>query len=196
MIQLPGNILWTGVAMLISWRCFSVSVWNRRSVDPDVKAIQTPTPATAMWEITIPSSWWASKWLCKKNKLSLRKHYIIQPSLSASQYRHCVYVLHAKNKAHFLCFAQDMSWLLHKMLPFLFLFCGEGFLCVFRFGKTTVLYFGVCIHSMDYIGNFSWLVSCLLTDGVRAKLSRSSDFWMPAFCSHIPTTLEKNSVLR
>ena len=67
-IQLPGNILWTGVAMLISWRCFSVSVWNRRSVDPDVKAIQIPTPATAMWEITIPSSWWASKWLCKKNK--------------------------------------------------------------------------------------------------------------------------------
>lgn len=70
-IQLPGNILWTGVAMLTSWRCFSVSVWNRRRVDPDVKAIQTPTPATAMWEITIPSSWWASKWFCKKNKGSV-----------------------------------------------------------------------------------------------------------------------------
>lgn len=70
-IQLPGSILWTGVAMLISWRCFSVSVWKRRSVDPDVKAIQIPTPATAMWEITIPSSWWASKWLCKKNKDSV-----------------------------------------------------------------------------------------------------------------------------
>lgn len=70
-IQLPGNILWTGVAMLTSWRCFSVSVWNSRRVDPDVKAIHTPTPATAMWEITIPSSWWASKWLCKKNKGSV-----------------------------------------------------------------------------------------------------------------------------
>lgn len=57
--------------MLTSWRCFSVSVWNSRRVDPDVKAIQTPTPATAMWEITIPSSWWASKWFCKKHKGSV-----------------------------------------------------------------------------------------------------------------------------
>lgn len=80
-IVIPGNILWTGVAMLMSWRCFSVSVWKSRSVDPVVKAIQTPTPATAMWEMTIPSSWWASKWLCKKNKDSVGRWTIIQPSL-------------------------------------------------------------------------------------------------------------------
>lgn len=49
---------------MMSWRCLRVSVWNRRSVDPAVKAIQIPTPATAMCETTMPSSWWASSWLC------------------------------------------------------------------------------------------------------------------------------------
>lgn len=50
--------------MLMSWRCLRVSVWKRRSVDPEVKATQIPTPAIAMCETTMPSSWWASSWLC------------------------------------------------------------------------------------------------------------------------------------
>lgn len=60
---LPGSVLWTGVAMLMSCRCSRVSVWKRRSVDPELKAIQIPTPATAMWDTTMPSSWWASSCL-------------------------------------------------------------------------------------------------------------------------------------
>lgn len=47
---------------MTSCRCLSVSVWNRRSVDPEVKATQMPTPAMAMCETTMPSSWWASSW--------------------------------------------------------------------------------------------------------------------------------------
>lgn len=116
-IQLPGNILWTGVAMLISWRCFSVSVWNRRSVDPDVKAIQIPTPATAMWEMTIPSSWWASKWLCKKNNDS---------GGDATEEHHSTFFISFLVHALYLCppcqghvsSAQHTFWLLHMMFKF------------------------------------------------------------------------------
>lgn len=50
---------------MMSCRCLRVSVWKRRSVDPEVKAIQIPTPDTAMCETTMPSSWWASSWLWK-----------------------------------------------------------------------------------------------------------------------------------
>ncbi|TNN40543.1 hypothetical protein EYF80_049292 [Liparis tanakae] len=38
-------------------RCSRVSVWKRRRVEPELKAIQMPTPATTMWDTTMPSSW-------------------------------------------------------------------------------------------------------------------------------------------
>lgn len=62
---LPGRVLCTGAAMLMSCRCSIVSVWKRRKVDPELKAIQMPTPATTMWDTTMPSSWWASNCLCR-----------------------------------------------------------------------------------------------------------------------------------
>lgn len=49
----------------MSCRCSRVSVWKRRKVDPELKAIQMPTPATTMWDTTMPSSWWASNCLCR-----------------------------------------------------------------------------------------------------------------------------------
>lgn len=51
------------VAMLISCRCSSVSVWKRRMEEPEEKAIQTPLPAFTMCVTLTASSWCASK-LC------------------------------------------------------------------------------------------------------------------------------------
>lgn len=65
---LPGSILWTGVAMLMSCRCSRVSVWKRRSVEPELKAIHMPTPATTMCDTTMPSSWWASNCLWRRRR--------------------------------------------------------------------------------------------------------------------------------
>ena len=70
---LPGSVLWTGVAMLMSCRCSRVSVWKRRRVEPELKAIQMPTPATTMWDTTMPSSWWASSCLWREG--TEHKHY-------------------------------------------------------------------------------------------------------------------------
>lgn len=65
---LPGSILWTGVAMLMSCRCSRVSVWKRRSVEPELKAIHMPPPATTMCDTTMPSSWWASNCLWRRGR--------------------------------------------------------------------------------------------------------------------------------
>lgn len=52
------------VAMLISCRCSSVSVWKRRMEEPAEKAIQTPLPAFTMCVTLTASSWCASKLCC------------------------------------------------------------------------------------------------------------------------------------
>lgn len=52
------------VAMLISCRCSSVSVWKRRMEEPEEKAIQTPLPAFTMCVTLTASSWCASKLCC------------------------------------------------------------------------------------------------------------------------------------
>lgn len=52
------------VAMLISCRCSSVSVWKRRMEEPEEKAIQTPLPAFTMCATLTVSSWCASKLCC------------------------------------------------------------------------------------------------------------------------------------
>lgn len=52
------------VAMLISCRCSSVSVWKRRMEEPEEKAIQTPLPAFTMCVTLTASSWCASKFCC------------------------------------------------------------------------------------------------------------------------------------
>lgn len=52
------------VAMLISCRCSSVSVWKRRMEEPEEKAIQTPLPAFTMCVTLTVSSWCASKLCC------------------------------------------------------------------------------------------------------------------------------------
>lgn len=78
---LPGSTLWTGVAMLMSCRCSSVSVWKRRSAEPELKAIQMPTPATTMWDTTMPSSWWASSCLWEGESRAGwtgLKHYLLR----------------------------------------------------------------------------------------------------------------------
>lgn len=59
----PGRRKVVLVAMLISCRCSSVSVWKRRMEEPEEKAIQTPLPAFTMCVTLTASSWYASK-LC------------------------------------------------------------------------------------------------------------------------------------
>ena len=60
----PGSRKVVLVAMLISCRCSSVSVWKRRMEEPEEKAIQTPLPAFTMWVTLTASSWCASKLCC------------------------------------------------------------------------------------------------------------------------------------
>lgn len=56
------------VAMLISCRCSSVSVWKRRMEEPEEKAIQTPLPAFTMCVTLTASSWCASKLCCSTDR--------------------------------------------------------------------------------------------------------------------------------
>lgn len=60
----PGSRKVVLVAMLISCRCSSVSVWKRRMEEPEEKAIQTPLPAFTMCVTLTASSWCASKLCC------------------------------------------------------------------------------------------------------------------------------------
>lgn len=68
------------VAMLISCRCSSVSVWKRRMEEPEEKAIQTPLPAFTMCVTLTASSWCASK-LCYGTEEGVGAGRICQPSL-------------------------------------------------------------------------------------------------------------------
>lgn len=71
------------VAMLISCRCSSVSVWKRRMEEPKEKAIQTPLPALIMCVTLASASGWASKVCCQKGN---RKKEIegLLPKIAAS----------------------------------------------------------------------------------------------------------------
>lgn len=64
----PGRRKVVLVAMLISCRCSSVSVWKRRMEEPEEKAIQTPLPAFTMCVTLTASSWCASKLCCGRDR--------------------------------------------------------------------------------------------------------------------------------
>jgi hypothetical protein len=58
-------------------------------VDPELKAIQIPTPATTMWDTTMPSSWWASNCLWRGERE--KGYYTAQPNGSVLQMR-CLFL--------------------------------------------------------------------------------------------------------
>lgn len=64
----PGSRKVVLVAMLISCRCSSVSVWKRRMEEPEEKAIHTPLPAFTMCVTLTASSWCASKLCCGRER--------------------------------------------------------------------------------------------------------------------------------
>lgn len=75
----PGLCKDTRVEMLISCRCSSVSVWNRRIEEPSLKAIQTPPPARTIWAtLTMGSGCTSNLWKREGEKQWITMETIVE----------------------------------------------------------------------------------------------------------------------